>query len=241
MGVCEYLSQAAEVLDFLNARRHRIDGQLGAFRHGNVKPSNLLLKAGVVKLSDFGLAVMTGSLSQRHTQAGSTAYAGPEVFAGNVNDRSDQYSLAVSYFQLRTATMPFRDSPAQFRPTTSGRHRTFGPLSPREQPILVPHPGAVPAGPLGLLPRDDGATPPRRLHVTNYPKRKGGRAAAVAPLPKMTRKLVCDSHQYARKPRKGSGRVNSFRSAQHPAVTCYATSKRVRYLSPPRPTTTPRA
>jgi serine/threonine protein kinase len=135
--VCQYLSQAAEVLDFLNARRHRIDGQIVAFRHCDVKPSNLLLTAGVVKLSDFGLAVMTGSASQRHAQAGSTHYAAPEVFAGNLNDRSDQYSLAVSYFQLRTGRLPFPDSPERFRTDYVRPAPNLSPLAPDERPIVA--------------------------------------------------------------------------------------------------------
>jgi serine/threonine protein kinase len=135
--VCEYLCQAADVLDFLNARRHRIDGQLVAFRHCDVKPSNLLLTAGVVKLADFGLAVMTGSVSQRHPQSGTTPYAAPEVFTGNVNDRSDQYSLAVSYYQLRTGRLPFPDSPGQFRADYVRPVPDLSPLAPDERPVLA--------------------------------------------------------------------------------------------------------
>jgi serine/threonine protein kinase, bacterial len=113
--VCQCLSQVAQVLDFLNARQHRIGGQVVAVRHCDVKPSNMLIFDGVVKLADFGLSVMTGSVSQRHPECGSTSYAAQEVFAGNLSDRSDQYSLAVSYFQLRTGRLPFPDSPPRFR------------------------------------------------------------------------------------------------------------------------------
>src|SRR5260370_31861602 len=68
--VCTYLSQTAKVLDFLNTRQHRIGGQLVAFRHCDVKPSNMLLFNGTVKLADFGVAVMTASVSQRHPPCG---------------------------------------------------------------------------------------------------------------------------------------------------------------------------
>jgi serine/threonine protein kinase len=112
--VCKYLSQVAEVLDFLNERKHRIDGQLVAFRHLDVKPSNMLMFRGAMKLADFGLTVMTSSVSQRQPPCGSTSYAAPEVFGGSISNRTDQYSLAVTYYQLRTGKYLFPDSPPKF-------------------------------------------------------------------------------------------------------------------------------
>jgi serine/threonine protein kinase len=135
--VCKYLTQAAEVLDFLNTRQHRIGGHLVAFRHCDVKPSNMLLFGGKVKLADFGLSVMTGAVSQRHLQAGSTSYAAPEVFAANLSDRSDQYSLGVSYFQLRTGRLPFPDSPSEFHRNYVRPAPDLSPLSPPERPIVA--------------------------------------------------------------------------------------------------------
>jgi serine/threonine protein kinase len=135
--VCHYLNQTAEVLDFLNTRQHRIGGQLVAFRHLDVKPSNMLLFNGVVKLADFGLAVMTASVSQRHPQCGSTLYAGPEVFTGTISDRTDQYSLAVSYFQLRTGKLPFPDTPPQFRRDYVRPAADLSLLSLAERPIVA--------------------------------------------------------------------------------------------------------
>lgn len=136
-AVCKYLRQMAEVLDFFNARQHRIDGQKVAFRHCDVKPSNMLLLQGAVKLTDFGLSVMTGSVSQRHPQAGTTSYAAPEVFAGNLSDRSDQFSLAVSYFQLRTGQLPFPDSPDKFRRDYVRPAPDLSLLSAKERPIVA--------------------------------------------------------------------------------------------------------
>ena len=49
-------------LDFLNTRQHTLDGRKVAFQHCDVKPSNMLLIDGSVKLTDFGLSVMTGSV-----------------------------------------------------------------------------------------------------------------------------------------------------------------------------------
>ena len=134
---CKYLSQAAEVLDFINARKHRIDGQLVAFRHCDVKPSNMLLSRGSVKLADFSLTVMTSSISQRHPQVGSTVYAAPEVFAGTIGDRSDQYSLAVSYYELRTGQFLFPNSPPRFHRDYVRPAPDLTLLSPAERPIVA--------------------------------------------------------------------------------------------------------
>jgi serine/threonine-protein kinase len=54
--IWRYLSQAADALDFLNTPKHRLYGQRVALRHGNVKPSNLLLVGDTVKLTDFKLS-----------------------------------------------------------------------------------------------------------------------------------------------------------------------------------------
>src|SRR5260370_10354617 len=41
--LCFYLRQAASALDFLNARQHLVNDHRVAFRHSDVKPSNLCL------------------------------------------------------------------------------------------------------------------------------------------------------------------------------------------------------
>ena len=41
------------------------------------------------------------------------AYAPPEFFQGQVTPYSDQYSLAISYCQLRTGRLPFQGNPMQ--------------------------------------------------------------------------------------------------------------------------------
>jgi serine/threonine-protein kinase len=134
--VCGFLSQIADVLDFLNAREHHVDGQVVAFRHCDVKPGNMLLFGDTVKLADFGVTVMTVSASQAQPRAGTPAYAAPEVFAGKVTDRTDQYALAVSYYVLRTGRLPFADLPLDFRADYVRPVPDLSPLTPRERLVL---------------------------------------------------------------------------------------------------------
>jgi serine/threonine protein kinase len=112
--VCAYLSQAAAVLDFLNARRHTVGGLRVGVQHCDVKPSNLLLFGDRVKLADFGLASVTTGADAVHRRAGTLAYAAPEVFQGRLSDWTDQYALAVTYCELRGGRLPFPDTPDRF-------------------------------------------------------------------------------------------------------------------------------
>jgi len=112
--VCMYLSQAAEGLDFLNARIHMLEGRKVAFQHCDIKPSNLLLFGDVVKVADFGLASPTSSPLKFHRRAGTLNYTAPEVFQGRLSDWTDQYALAISYCELRACRLPFTDTPATF-------------------------------------------------------------------------------------------------------------------------------
>jgi len=112
--LCFFLSQAATALDYLNTRQHTVNGQRVAFRHCDVKPSNLLVLGRTVKVSDFGLAVQTTSPFINHRRAGTLNYAAPEVFRGTLSERTDQYSLAATYFHLRTGQLPFKDEAQSF-------------------------------------------------------------------------------------------------------------------------------
>ncbi len=135
--LCFFLSQAASAIDFLNARQHLINGQRFAFRHCDIKPSNLLVQGRTVKLADFSLAVPTTFSRWYHRRAGTLSYAAPEIFLGWLSDRSDQYALAVSYCQLRTGRLPFPDTPKNFTPDYVRPAPDLEPMTPAERAILA--------------------------------------------------------------------------------------------------------
>jgi serine/threonine protein kinase len=109
-----YLRQAASALDFLNAQRHTYERRQVGFLHRDVKPSNLLLVGEKVKLADFGMCIPFGGLSVQCTRAGTPDFAAPEVHRGALSESSDQYSLAVTYYYLRTGKLPFPAPPPAF-------------------------------------------------------------------------------------------------------------------------------
>ena len=108
----EYIEQAAEGLDFLNRPQHEYHGQQVAIYHRALRPDCLLLfdhEAGLAcKVSDFGLSKPVTEEVALHSQGlVNYDYDPPEFFEGQTSSTSDQYSLAIVYYELRTGQMPF--------------------------------------------------------------------------------------------------------------------------------------
>lgn len=102
------LGQAAAALDFMAEQRVKTSGFAKAgLQHCDVKPSNLLLVGNNVKVADFGLSGPLLWNDARATQMGTPPYAAPELYEGKPSERTDQYGLAVTYFELRTGQFPF--------------------------------------------------------------------------------------------------------------------------------------
>jgi serine/threonine protein kinase len=98
----EWAIQIADVLNYLH-------NQPTTIVYRDLKPSNVMLdgNSGRVMLIDFGIA---RSITQKEekgvTAVGTMGYAPPELFSGNVEPRSDIYSLGSTIFHLLTGADP---------------------------------------------------------------------------------------------------------------------------------------
>ncbi len=108
------LGEVARVIDFLNEPRHQLEERSGvAIHHRDIKPQNVMLIGQGVKVADFGLSCLDEPGGSARSQCGLTfAYAAPETFRRRVSAGSDQYSLAVTFCQLRSGRLPFVGPPA---------------------------------------------------------------------------------------------------------------------------------
>src|SRR5260370_3502671 len=94
-----YLRDASEALDYMNDTH--------GLQHLDIKPQNLLLVGGRVKVADFGLVKDMVGTSVTATGGVTPIYATPEAFDGRVSRYSDQYSLAVVYQEMLTGVRPY--------------------------------------------------------------------------------------------------------------------------------------
>ena len=95
-----HLAEAADALDFL--------GEEHNLAHLDIKPENLLLVAGHIKVADFGLVKSISNMTQASLVGGMTpTYAAPEVYQSAPTRKSDQYSLAILYQEMLNGTLPF--------------------------------------------------------------------------------------------------------------------------------------
>lgn len=134
----DYLEDAARGLDFLNSPRHDLGNGPVAIQHCDVKPQNILIVGAAAQVCDFGLARVLSDVRQTRATV-TVAYAAPECIKGNPpSATTDQYSLAVSFVELRTGRLPFADdaSAAQIlRAHLDGTLDLSG-LSPEEQEVV---------------------------------------------------------------------------------------------------------
>jgi serine/threonine protein kinase len=104
----DYMEGSARAIDFLNTPRHNLGGaQPAAIQHCDIKPQNIMLVGDAVQVCDFGLARSLSDVRSTSVAA-SIAYGAPELFWENKpTHATDQYSLAITYYELRTGHLPF--------------------------------------------------------------------------------------------------------------------------------------
>jgi len=99
--VTEWAIQISDVLEYLHNHEPSI-----VYR--DLKPANVMIdgNSGRVMLIDFGIARWVNKEEKGVTAVGTMGYAPPELFSGNVEPRSDIYSLGSTMFHLLTGADP---------------------------------------------------------------------------------------------------------------------------------------
>lgn len=134
LTVAEWGFQIADVLSYLHNLPQRI-----VYR--DLKPSNVMLdgSTGKIMLIDFGIARSVNQIEERGvTAVGTMGYAPPELFSGNVEPRSDIYSLGSTMFHLMTGADPQNNPLLIFDFEKNPRPRQINPrLSDQIEKILM--------------------------------------------------------------------------------------------------------
>jgi eukaryotic-like serine/threonine-protein kinase len=104
--------------------------------HRDVKPANVFLTDGSVKVADFGIAhIDSSSLTQDGSVMGTPSYMSPEQILGlPVDGRSDLFSAGVILYQFLTGERPFSGSST----TTMQKVLKEDPLPPTTLNVQLP-------------------------------------------------------------------------------------------------------
>jgi serine/threonine protein kinase len=108
--------------------------------HRDLKPGNLFLENGTVKIGDYGLSKFM-SASRRSGQTasiGTVHYMAPEIVQGRYGKEVDLYSLGIILYEMLTGRVPFDgDSPGEILM----KHLTAWPdlnvLQPSYRPVVA--------------------------------------------------------------------------------------------------------
>jgi len=131
--VTEWALQIVDVLAYLH-------GLPTTIVYRDLKPSNIMLdgNTGRVMLIDFGIARSINQQEKGVTAVGTMGYAPPELFSGQVEPRSDIYSLGSTMFHLLTGADPQNNPLLIFDFQKNPRPRQINPqLSDQMERILM--------------------------------------------------------------------------------------------------------
>ena len=133
-SVTEWAIQIIDVLDYLH-------NQPSTIVYRDLKPSNIMIdgNSGRAMLIDFGIARSINKNEEKGvTAVGTMGYAPPELFSGNVEPRSDIYSLGSTMFHLTTGADPQSNPLLIFDFQKNPRPRQINPqLSDQIERILM--------------------------------------------------------------------------------------------------------
>ncbi|OJG92413.1 serine/threonine protein kinase [Enterococcus silesiacus] len=116
--------------------------------HRDLKPQNILMdESGVVKITDFGIAIALTetSITQTNTMLGSVHYLSPEQARGSMaTNQSDVYAVGIILYEMLTGNVPFDGESAV---TIALKHfqeempsvKTFDPNIPQSLENVVLH------------------------------------------------------------------------------------------------------
>src|SRR5262249_30489634 len=124
-----YLRCAADGLDWLH--------QEHGLHHLMLNPRNLLVQSSGLRIADFGLAQLLWLPAGQDVSLVSARYAAPELAQRQISLASDQYSLALIYYDLLAGGS--RRS-GMLRRSAGGRRREsldMGRLPPEDRPIIA--------------------------------------------------------------------------------------------------------
>ncbi|MDF2587297.1 MAG: hypothetical protein K0S41_1138 [Anaerocolumna sp.] len=91
--IIDYAIQICELLEYL----YSIDNPI---LYLDLKPENIIISNGVVKLIDFGASSLKKDITERRYSLGTKGYAAPEIYSGHTPDeRTDIYGIGtILYF-----------------------------------------------------------------------------------------------------------------------------------------------
>jgi serine/threonine-protein kinase len=105
LPICEAMTLAAQIADGLAYLHER------SIAHGDLKPSNVIVTGGEIRILDFGLARFLKTrrgFCRAATVPGTAAYMAPEQTRGRYADpRTDMWALGVMLFEMLTGRAPF--------------------------------------------------------------------------------------------------------------------------------------